>query len=196
MERAKKECILEAAARAFSRAGFKKASVDEIAKDAGVAKGTVYLASDSKEHLFFQSVHREVREVVGELSKLIDPTQPADQLLQDVARQAVMIVNQRPLVRGLFACDFHAQLPRWVDQMEELRALGRTNIVEILRLGQRQGRFRAELDVDEVAKILQDLMIATYMFYVQGGQIDVEAVVKRGAVGMDLILNGIRRQGK
>src|SRR5215813_8635098 len=108
MERAKKECILEAAARAFSRAGFKKASVDEIAKDAGVAKGTVYLASDSKEHLFFQSVHREVREVVGELSKIIDPTLPADQLLQEVARQAVAIVSQRPLVRGLFACDFHA----------------------------------------------------------------------------------------
>src|SRR5262249_36591492 len=106
------------------------------------------------------------------------------------------IVNQRPLVRGLFACDFHAQLPRWADQMEELRALGRTNIVEILRLGQRQGRFRVDLDVDEVAKILQDLMIATYMFYVRDGQIDVEAVVKRGGVGMDLILNGIRRQEK
>jgi AcrR family transcriptional regulator len=194
MERAKKECILEAAARAFSRAGFKKASVDEIAKDAGVAKGTVYLASDSKEHLFFQSVHREVRELVGELSKLIDPTQPADQLLQDVARQAVAMVSQRPLVRGLFACDFHAQLPRWADQMEELRALGRTNIVEILRLGQRQGRFRAEIEIDEVARILQDLMIATYMFHMRDGEIDLEAVMRRGAVAHDLILNGIRKQ--
>jgi AcrR family transcriptional regulator len=196
MERAKKECILEAAARAFSRAGFKKASVDEIAKDAGVAKGTVYLASDSKEHLFFQSVHREVREVVGELSKLIDPTQPADQLLQEVARQAVRIVSERPLVRGLFACEFHSQLPRWVDQMEELRALGRTNIVEILRLGQRQGLFRADLEIDEVARVLQDLMITTYMFHVRDGEIDVEAVLRRGAVGLDLILNGIRKQGK
>src|SRR5262249_34288730 len=161
MERAKKECILEAAARAFSRAGFKKASVDEIAKEAGVAKGTVYLASDSKEHLFFQAVHREVRELVGELSKLIDPTQPAEQLLQEVARAAVVMISQRPLVRSLFACEFHELLPRWADQMEELRALGRTNIVEILRLGQRQGRFRTDLEIDEVARLLQDLMIAT-----------------------------------
>jgi AcrR family transcriptional regulator len=196
MERAKKECILEAAARAFSRAGFKKASVDEIAKDAGVAKGTVYLASDSKEHLFFQSVHREVREVVGQLSKLIDPTQPADQLLQDVARQALLIVSERPLVRGLFACDFHAQLPRWADQMEELRALGRTNIVEILRLGQRQGAFRSDLAIDEVAKILQDLMIATFMLNFRDGQSDLERVTRRGAVALDLILNGIRKQEK
>src|SRR5262245_33673467 len=128
MERAKKECILAAAARTFSRAGFKKASVDEIARQAGVAKGTVYLASESKEHLFFQAVHREVRELTGEISKLIDPTQPADQLMQEVARASVVMVAQRPLVRNLFACEYHSMLPRWADQLEELRALGRSNI--------------------------------------------------------------------
>jgi AcrR family transcriptional regulator len=45
MELAKKECILVEAARAFARFGFKKTSVDEIAKAAGVAKGTIYLAA-------------------------------------------------------------------------------------------------------------------------------------------------------
>ena len=59
MERAKKDCILDSAAKAFARLGFKKASIDAIARAARVAKGTVYLACESKEDLFFQAVHRD-----------------------------------------------------------------------------------------------------------------------------------------
>src|SRR5436190_555554 len=61
MEQEKKETILDAATRAFARFGFKKASIEDIAKEAGVAKGTVYLACESKEDLYYQAVHREVR---------------------------------------------------------------------------------------------------------------------------------------
>src|SRR5207253_6325715 len=65
MELAKKECILVEAARAFARWGFKKTSVDEIAKAAGVAKGTIYLAAESREDRFYQAVDRAVRRGVG-----------------------------------------------------------------------------------------------------------------------------------
>src|SRR3954471_23804322 len=99
MEQSKKQCILNAAARAFARFGFKKASVEEIAREAGVAKGTVYLACDTKEDLFYQAVHREVRSWIGEISKLIDPRKPADLLLAECAAAALAYLQQRPLVR-------------------------------------------------------------------------------------------------
>ena len=66
MEQAKKDCILLEAARAFARFGFKKTSIDEVARAAGVAKGTVYLACDSKEDLFYQVLHRETRSWAAE----------------------------------------------------------------------------------------------------------------------------------
>lgn len=44
--------ILEAAVSAFSRYGFRRASVDDVAREAGVAKGTIYLYHESKEALF------------------------------------------------------------------------------------------------------------------------------------------------
>ena len=43
--------ILEAALAAFGSKGFNETTVDEVAQAAGVAKGTVYLYFDSKEHL-------------------------------------------------------------------------------------------------------------------------------------------------
>lgn len=44
--------ILEAAVSVFSRYGFRRASVDDVAREAGVAKGTIYLYHESKEAMF------------------------------------------------------------------------------------------------------------------------------------------------
>ena len=43
--------LVEAALRVFARSGFDGASVSEIANEAGIAKGSVYLYFDSKEAL-------------------------------------------------------------------------------------------------------------------------------------------------
>jgi AcrR family transcriptional regulator len=195
MEQAKKECILHAAARAFARFGFKKASVEEIAKSAGVAKGTVYLAADTKEDLFYQAVHREVRAWTSELSKLVDPRVPADQLLLRCAQAAFAYLNQKPLVRDLLFGSYHLMLPEWADRLDELRELGRANLLEVLRLGVRQGHFRDDLDVEEVAKIIQDVMLATHLFYNRGVGRE-EKVQKRMVTAFELLMGGIKSKRK
>lgn len=191
MERAKKESILDAATRAFAQFGFRKASVDEIAREAGVAKGTVYLACDSKEDLYYQAVHREVRTLVAELSRLIDPRVPADQLLQQLALHAVQIVESKPLVRDLLSGLCDGMLPGWVDRFDELRSLGHAHVVEVLKLGIKQGLFRAELDVDEAASLIQDLHIAN-MARRSRGNLAGDKLLKRAAAGFDLVLDGVR----
>lgn len=44
--------ILDAALRMFGQYGFRRTSVDDIAREAGIAKGTVYLSFASKEEVF------------------------------------------------------------------------------------------------------------------------------------------------
>jgi AcrR family transcriptional regulator len=190
VEQAKKDCILSAACRAFARWGFKKASVEEIAKEAGVAKGTVYLACDTKEDLYYQAVHREVRAWTAEVAKLVDPRVPADQLLVQCAQAALAYLRHRPLVRELLFGNTHLLLPEWGERLDELRALGRQNLVEILRLGVKQARFRSDLDIDELAAILQDFSISTYLFHDRGVAND-ERLAKRLTVGLDLLMNGL-----
>jgi len=190
MELAKKECILMEAARAFARFGFKKTSVDEIAKAAGVAKGTIYLAADSKEDLFYQALHREVREWVAEVSKLIDPRERADELLGQMALFGFQKLEKSPLVHDLLTGKTRELLPMWSDRFDELRGLGRQNVMEVLRLGIKQGIFRSELDVARVAQTLQDMQIAGYLFH--GGKGVDEELMAQFAVGLDLVLNGLR----
>lgn len=46
------ETILDAAERLFIRCGYRKSSMDDVAREAGTAKGTVYLHYAGKEALF------------------------------------------------------------------------------------------------------------------------------------------------
>src|SRR5262247_1583533 len=48
----KREAILDAALELFGRYGYRRTSIDDIARAAGVAKGTVYLYVENKEALF------------------------------------------------------------------------------------------------------------------------------------------------
>jgi AcrR family transcriptional regulator len=191
MEREKKECILSAATRLFARFGFKKTSVDQIAKDAGVAKGTVYLAADTKEDLFYQAVHREVRAYTAEIAKLIDPRKPADVMLAETTLAGIQYLEERPLVRDLIFGNHQILLPEWADRLDELRGLGRTNCAEIIRLGIRQGLFRADLDVEELSMLLEDMAIATQVFHNRGAN-RTERLRKRLLTAFDLLMNGIR----
>ena len=55
----KRHQILAGAYRTFMRQGFDATSMDDIAKEAGVSKGTLYVYFDSKERLFQELVREE-----------------------------------------------------------------------------------------------------------------------------------------
>src|SRR4051812_8924976 len=190
MDRAKKECILTEAAKAFARFGFKKTSIDDIARDAGVGKGTVYLAANSKEDLYYQVLHRELREWISDCARAIDPRVPADQLLGGLLRVAMEYLEMRPLVGELLFGEAFRTMPGWADRLEELRTLGQANIAEVLRLGIRQGVFRPDLQIDTVAALLQDFHISAFL---PGRKApSKERMIEKAFVGLDLVLNGLR----
>ncbi|HQY62057.1 MAG: helix-turn-helix transcriptional regulator [Myxococcales bacterium] len=190
MDAAKKDCILLQAARAFSRFGFKKASIDDIAREAGVGKGTVYLAADSKEDLFYQVLHREVRAWQSECARTIDPRVPADQLLGTLLTTAMQHVERHPLVLDLLLGETLRALPDWSERLEGLREVGRANVVEVLRIGVRQELFRADLEIDTVASLLQDFQLAAYRG-LEGSPSRAREVEARVRVGLDLVLHGL-----
>jgi AcrR family transcriptional regulator len=49
-------CLVEAAAKVFSRRGYDKASLDEVAEEAGFTKGAVYSNFKGKEDLFLATI--------------------------------------------------------------------------------------------------------------------------------------------
>ena len=190
MEAAKRESILSEACKVFAKLGFQKASVDDIARRAGVGKGTIYLAAPSKKDLFYEVLLREIRGWNATLQKRIDPRRPAEQLLTELALSSLATMDDRPLVRDLLMGQHQEVLPDLKERLDELRRIGIQPIVEVLEIGIDQGAFRADLDVDEVARILLDLHTATVMFVV-GQDRDPLRLARRSKSAFDLILRGL-----
>jgi AcrR family transcriptional regulator len=62
---ARRDAILDAALDEFSARGFEAARLDDVAKRAGVAKGTIYLYFADKESLFFDLIRSRMSPVIG-----------------------------------------------------------------------------------------------------------------------------------
>lgn len=59
--RRKHDSILDAARAVFSREGYSESSVEDVAAEAGIAKGTVYLYFKSKEELYLAALLRDLQ---------------------------------------------------------------------------------------------------------------------------------------
>ena len=76
-----------------------------------------------------------------------------------------------------------------------LRVTGNQNIIEVLKLGVQQKRFRADIDVDEVATILGEMQVMGYSLFRDKASPDRdERVARRTRAAFDLILNGLMVQ--
>ena len=189
----KERRILDAAEELFARHGFKKTSIDEIAQRAQVGKGTVYLVSDSKEDLFYQVVHREIRAWVAEVSHLIDPRCPADQLLARCSVAAYQYLEDRPLVRDLLLGNYEEMLPMWLEELGGLRTIARGHIVEILQLGVQQGLIRGDLAIDKVARILQEMQTLGLLLGYREKRPLAEQL-ELGGICLDMLLRGLLKR--
>src|SRR5256885_9886728 len=79
---ARRAAILAAALEEFTARGYEGARLDDVAKRAGVAKGTIYLYFADKETLFQELVRSMVHPVLGMLEKLRDVDIPARTLVE------------------------------------------------------------------------------------------------------------------
>ena len=68
--------ILEAARRVIARYGMQGTTVDRVAEEAKIAKGTIYLYFDTKDELVNAAVLEGLREMAAEILAADDPSLP------------------------------------------------------------------------------------------------------------------------
>ena len=81
--------VLEGARAVFLRDGFEGASVDDIAREAGVSKATLYSYFPDKRILFVEIAKRECQRQSDEALQLVAMAAPPDCVLPEAARRIV-----------------------------------------------------------------------------------------------------------
>jgi TetR/AcrR family fatty acid metabolism transcriptional regulator len=150
----KREAILRAAITVFAHNGYFNAKVADIAREAGVADGTVYLYFKSKEEILHSIFDRGVDEAIAEVKKkLLAIEDPREKL-----RQIALLHLERLGADRDLAVVFQVELRGSTKFMEEFSAAGFAEYLALIRStfeeGQRAGLFRADLNAKVVSKIL------------------------------------------
>jgi AcrR family transcriptional regulator len=63
--------ILDAADRLLARFGYQKTTADDLAREAGIGRRTIYVHFTSKEEIFLASIDRVVERLVDELKRVL-----------------------------------------------------------------------------------------------------------------------------
>jgi AcrR family transcriptional regulator len=75
LEKERKQQILKAAAKRFSRHGLNKTTLDEIARDLRIGKATIYHYFDTKEDLFYKTIEWEIELFIEDLKIIFNNEQ-------------------------------------------------------------------------------------------------------------------------
>lgn len=150
----KREAILRAAIKVFAGKGYFNSKVADIAKEAGVADGTVYLYFKSKDDILRSFFDRAMSDFISEGKReLAEIESPEDKL----RRIAQLHLERLGADRDL-AIVFQVELRGSTKFMEEFSAKGFADYLDIIRAtiaeGQKLGMFRKDLKPIVVAKML------------------------------------------
>jgi len=83
--------ILDAAEGLLGRFGYSKTTVEEIAREAGIGKGTIYLHFESKKEVALATIDRLVARVVDRLEEIASGPRPAVDRLREMLVARVVL---------------------------------------------------------------------------------------------------------
>lgn len=123
-----RDALLDAAEQLLARFGYKKTTMDDVARLTGVGKGTIYLHFSSKEEL-----------ILGTIDRLVD------RLLDKLRSIASSSADHAERIREMIVCRVLFRFDSVRDYSESLDELLRALRPEYL--ARRQGYFAAEAEV-------------------------------------------------
>ena len=148
--------LLDAALMVFADKGYRNTKLDEIAKAAGVTKGTIYHYFSTKEELLLRAIEHYHERAFGRLSEMqrTTGTSAAERVRafvmdgfgsDDPARRRI-----HALLQGIGA-DAPAVRREWLKSGPRR---GWRLLRKIIEEGQASGEFRADADADVAARLL------------------------------------------
>jgi len=168
--------IIRAAAKVFKAKGYHAATIQDIADEVGLLKGSLYHYVASKEELLYLVVREPITRVYRRLEKIADG--------KGSAREKIA----RGIAVHLEAFDVHyPHLFVYVREMENLHARLKDKIAEspkhyerlwhrILREGMKAGELRDDLDLKAVTYALLGAMNWMSKWYEQHGRLSIREV--------------------
>lgn len=148
--------ILDAAAELFSHYGYDKTTVDDIAREAGISKGAIYLHFNSKDDLLESLLVREIMTYQKTwLERLA--ADPQGGTIGGMYKNVLYALSSSPFMAAMFRQDKRV-LGNYLRKPDNLfRQQNQGTRYEFVRMMQDAGAMRPDIDAKVVAHIMNML---------------------------------------
>lgn len=142
---AKYEAILESAIKVFARKGFHKSRISEIAAEAAVADGTIYLYFKNKDDILISLFEDKLEQIIRNLRVEIRQEKDPVEKLRKFIQTHLELVNRNPDLAVVLQVELR-QSNKFMKEYVPAKFIDYLNLIaEIIREGQAQGLIRREV---------------------------------------------------
>jgi AcrR family transcriptional regulator len=193
--RATRDAILDATDRLLSRYGYKKMTIDDLAREVGIGKGSIYLHFESKEEIALSHIDRIIERLKQSLFAIAESKGAADARLRKMLIERVILRFDSVQHYTQSLNELLGQLrPRLLDRRKRYFEEEAHIFSKVLEEGKKTGVFEIK-DPVETARTLLDATNALLPYslsaYELGERKEIEKKANRVS---DLILNGLLRR--
>jgi AcrR family transcriptional regulator len=194
-----KRLILDAARSRFMHYGYKKTTIDEIAADAGVGKGTVYLYFGNKEEILLTIAAQVKRNITEQMRAIAASLASPEERLRRMALASILSVHDaaKTTTHGVELVDEMLR-PQIMKCGMAQREAQYDLLAEVLEEGVQRGEFSlVEGDAQRAARLFMLALVSFYPPYMDPchGQASCKRDLENRANRMlDFLFAGLRRR--
>ena len=186
--------ILEAAVKVFAEQGFFQSTISQIAKEAGVADGTIYLYFKNKDDILVQFFSYKTKQVFSRFREDVDKADNAIDKLRNLIRRHLNEFQSDRNMAVVYQAETHQRSRLVEKQIKEMSKMYLDIVSEIVEQGQEEGDIRKDLYLSLVKRFILgavDEVINTWLH--SKGSYDL---VSMADPLVELFLKGIGNTGK
>ena len=134
--------IINAATKIFAKKGFYKAKVSEIAKEAQVADGTIYLYFENKDDILISLFEKQMEQVLENMEAQISKEKNAIKKIEKFALSHLKLIEQNKDIAEIIQVELR-QSSKFMKSYKNERFAQYLNLIDnIIREGQEEGVFK------------------------------------------------------
>jgi len=188
----RKHDIMQAAERVFALKGYHNAAMQDIAREAQYATGTVYLYFKDKQMLYFSLLEEKMRNLTAALKENTSHVADAEDKLRIFVQESLNFFDRnRDFFRIFFSERTKGQIVKDSKLSKSSIMLEHKKLVEdLIKLGQTQKVIRNDFDQKQIADILGSIFMTVLFDWLKPGSKDDKKLKDMTGFILDIFLSG------
>ena len=182
-----KDIIFRTAKKLFAKNGLTDTTMDDIAKDASIGKGTIYHYFESKEQMYCLIIEQDMDEIKKELETIVDAESTPDKKLSAYIMGRMKLMSKFSGFYQMFKQDYVDYYGYNRKAYEKYQDFETGNIIRFLKEGVEKKIFQVEDQEFTALVIVQIIKGLEYQLAMD----KTEEVNRKAGIMLKIILTGI-----